>query len=363
MPHYRPSPPLPDSRTQAGTLHGLRFVLTLGALGLAACGDSAAPTQPDTPGGAAPVLSLAAARNSWTLRAPPPFVEEFHGFDLGMAPNSAGQSIVYTFGGTDGEGGTGFTVKAYNVATDTWTGGSNDARVGVFDLNGVGKLGSKLYYSGGSNDAGAVPNYVNQLWAYDYAHDRLIRKADMPIVSGQGLTGVINGKLYVLPGVCSADLYPQPGYCAEEQTRRFFRYDPATNSWVSRRQSPHYHWGGIAGAIDGRFYVAGGKTSEFGQDVTALDVYDPATNTWTPLAPIPTGGAGSGAVLGGQLYAFVEHFNGTTPEIRGYAYNPTTNQWKAKAAPAFLGPMTRVTLDGGARLLMVTGDQTALYTP
>jgi hypothetical protein len=63
------------------------------------------------------------------------------------------------------------------------------------------------------------------------------------------------------------------------------------------------------------------------------------------------------------LYAFVAHFNGTTTDIRGYAYNRTTNQWKAKAAPQALGPMTRVTLDGQGYILMVTGDQTALYTP
>jgi N-acetylneuraminic acid mutarotase len=49
--------------------------------------------------------------------------------------------------------------------------------------------------------------------------------------------------------------------------------------------------------------------------------------------------------------------------LRAYAYNPATNQWKAKAAPDFVGSATRVTLDGRPHLFMVGGDQSALYTP
>jgi hypothetical protein len=39
------------------------------------------------------------------------------------------------------------------------------------------------------------------------------------------------------------------------------------------------------------------------------------------------------------------------------------NRWIVKAAPDFGGPVTKVTLDGRARLLMVSGTRTALYTP
>lgn len=344
--------------------HRFTPVLTLGVVVLAACGEDT-PTQPEQPAGSPNVQALAAARNSWTARTPGPFREGYRRFDIGTAPNSAGESVVYVFGGTDDEGATGFTVTSYNVATDSWTRSLNpDARVGVFDLNGVGRIGNRLYFSGGSNDAGAVPNYTNQLWAYDYHHDRMIQKADVPIYSGAGLTGVIDGMLYVLPGVCSADYYPtRPGDCPEEPTRRFYRYNPSTNAWVSKRQAPHYHLGGVAGVIQGKFYVAGGRTSEFGDPVAALDVYDPQTNTWRSLAPLPTAGSGYGTVLGGQLYAFVCCTTGATQERRAYAYSPTTNRWSARAVPGFVGPVTKVTLDGSARLLMVSGTQTALYTP
>src|SRR5215217_5408845 len=136
-------------------------ILTLSALSmvaLAACGENATPTQPEMAGDPAPAaLSLAAASNSWTPTAPPPFGADIYGFDLGMAPNAAGQSIVYTFGGTSSdEGGTGMGVQAYTVATNSWTGRSS--QVGVWYSNGVGKIGSKLYFSGGYVTAGSLPD-------------------------------------------------------------------------------------------------------------------------------------------------------------------------------------------------------------
>lgn len=329
--------------------------LTLSMLALAACGENATPTQPEMGGDPAPAaLSLAAAPNSWTPRSAPPFDQYIYGYDLGMAPNSAGQSIVYTFGGTSSDdGSTGKHVQAYNVATDTWSGRLSN--VGVFNSNGVGKIGSKLYFSGGYVTAGNLPDATKALWAYDYSNDRMIKKANLPIFSAEGVSGVINGKLYVLPGACNGNAYPNPGYCAVEETRRFYRYDPATNTWVTRRQAPHFHRKGAAVVIDGKFYVAGGFAGS-GTPVAALDVYDPATNTWRTLAPIPKGGiASGGGSLHGQFYV-------VAPQ-RTYAYNRVTNQWKAKAAPRFFGSVTRVTLNGGTYLFTATGNHSALYTP
>ena len=209
-----------------------------------------------------------------------------------------------------------------------------------------------------------MPTFVNQLWAYDYTRDRLIRKADLPIFSAEGVTGVINGKLYVLPGACSGELYPNPGYCAEEPTRRFYRYDPATNTWATRRQAPHFHRRGAAAVIDGKLYVAGGFKGIAGEEPVAdLDVYDPASNTWRTLAPIPTGGAASGATLQGQFYVVVQGFNGTVPDNRAYAYNRVTNRWTAKAAPDVFGSVVRVTLDSRSYLFTANLDRSALYTP
>lgn len=339
----------------------LNLALPLTALALLACGETTTPTQPETAGDPAPAaLSLAAVRNSWTAKAPPPYDQYIYGYDLGMAPNSAGQSIVYAFGGTSSdEGGTGKSVQAYNAATDSWTG--RLSQVGVYSSNGVGKIGNKLYFSGGYLNHEASPDASRQLWAYDYSRDGMIQKANLPIFSAEGVSGVINGKLYVLPGTCNGNGYPNPGYCAVEKTRRFYRYDPATNTWTARRQAPHFHRSGAAAVLDGKLYVAGGFNGF--EPVTDLDVYDPVANTWRTLAPIPTGGGAQGAALSGQFYVVVSHYDGTTPDHRTYAYNRATNRWTAKAAPEVSGSVTRVAVDGRFHLFTATGDKSALYTP
>jgi hypothetical protein len=336
------------------------------ALGMLACTSEETLTQPGTAGDpASAASSLALASNTWTTKAPYPGQGRF-GSSAAMAPNSAGQSIVYLFGGTDGEGGTGFPVQAYNLVSNTWT--TKASRVGVFNSNGVGKIGSKLFFSGGYNAVETPSSFTNLFWAYDYSHDQMLRKADLPIFGAEGVTGVINGKLYVLAGACSGDRYPDlPGYCAQEPTRRFFRYDPATNTWLGRRSAPHFHRAGAAGVINGKLYVAGGF-NDF-QPVAYLDVYDPATNTWTTLAPLPTAGKAIGAVLGGRFFVISQ----SGSELHTYAYNPATNTWKTRASPTWgHDAVVRVTLGGTSRLLAVGGshgsdfdipNNSELYTP
>ncbi|HEV8177290.1 MAG TPA: hypothetical protein VGP44_06330, partial [Gemmatimonadales bacterium] len=75
--------------------------------------------------------------------------------------------------------------------------------------------------------------------------DRLIRKADMPQPTADGVTGVIDGRLYVLAGTCNDD--SPPFDCNEANSgnrgssRRFYRYDPATNNWTTLPSAPHEH--------------------------------------------------------------------------------------------------------------------------
>jgi len=322
---------------------------------LAACSSDDNLTQPGTD--QAPSFSVAS--NSWTLKAAP-HIGVFAS-SAGAAPNAAGEWFVYKFGGRDGEGGTNWPVEAYNVATNTWT--TQSARVGVFNSNGVAKIATRLYFSGGSPVVETPSSYTNLVWAYDYANDVMIQRASLPIVSGEGVSGAIDGKLYVLPGVCSGERYPNPGYCAEDRTRRFYRYNPATDTWVARAASPHFHRKGAAGVLDGKLYVAAGF-SNFTK-VANLDVYDPGTNSWKTLAPVPTGGLAYGAVLGGRFYVVTA--GGT------YAYNPATNSWTTRASPSEgHDDVVTVRLNGAARLMAVGGshgsesdipNDSEMYTP
>jgi hypothetical protein len=324
----------------------------------AACTAPDTPTQPSLADPTPPPAAVAAAANTWVAVAPPPYDQYIFGYDVATAPNAAGTSIVYTLGGTSAdEGGTGRYTQTYNVATNTWQGAGPGSRVDVFNSNGVGRIGHQLYFSGGYTYGDGL-SILNGLWAYDYAHDRMVRKADLPIFGADGVTGVIDNKLYVLPGTCSGERYPNPGYCAEEPTRRFYRYSPTTNSWVSRRPAPHFHRFGAAAVITGKLYVAGGLNGN--TPLSRLDVYDPATNRWTTRASLPTGGPARGAALQGQFFVIL---NGSDGTIHAYAYNPATNSWRTRAAPASFGSVTKVTVNGAPRLFTATANQAWLYTP
>jgi N-acetylneuraminic acid mutarotase len=327
------------------------------ALGIPACTSEPGPTEPVAADNAVPAaLSSALASNTWTAKAPHNF-SPLYNRSAGVVTNAAGRSMVYVFGGTDGQGGTGFGTSTYNVATNTWS-GKADSRVYVERSNGVGTIGSKLYFSGGYDRSSGEPWPSRNLWAYDPAANRMIRKADMPKATAQGVTGVIDGKLYVLPGTC-ADFQS----CEQEPIRQLFRYDPATNKWVGRAPSPHFHRHGAAGVINGKLYVAGGFHGF--QPVAYLDVYDPATNRWKTLAPIPRAGHAIGAAMDGKLFVI------SWPNA--YVYNAVTNKWRTIAAPAHAHQgLVRVLLNGHAHLLAVGGyhgpngdipSDSELYTP
>jgi hypothetical protein len=331
----------------------LTIALLLGLVGVLACGEDT-PTQPETPnGGISAATTAATTSNTWTTKAPRPGVPIYQSA-AGVAPNAAGQSIFYTIGGEGDEGFSGFPIQAYNVATNTWS--TKTSKIYMYDLNGVAKIGNKLYLSGGrSHDGTGDTPSVSTTWAYDYTHDVLIRKADMPKPTSEGVTGVIDGKMYVLPGFCDGTSWPYYG-CDHSAIRQLFRYDPVADKWGARRSCPHYHPYGAGGAINGKFYVAGGTVTN------ALDVYNTATDTWQTLAPMPTNGRSVGTVIGQKIYVLV----GTSSTGgHAYVYDVGTNTWKSRApypGEALPSAAAKVTLNGIAYLLAVDALGLHLYT-
>jgi hypothetical protein len=321
------------------------FTASLTAVALG-CGGDGDPTQPSSDATLSQTSpALAAARNTWTPAATPTTVPTLYGHFLGAAPNRNGRTVVYALGGSDEDGATMFRLQAYNAQNDVWSG--RMSQVQVFHSNGAVKLGSKLYYTGGYDHDGGFDVPIPSTIAYDYLQDRITRRARLPIDGAEGVSGAIAGKLYVLPGACSGFNWPKPGACLEEPTRRFFRYDPGSDTWETLPSSMHFHRRGAAAVIGGKLYVVGGvQGDQANQPVTSLEVYD------------PVGGPMFGAALGSTFFVVVSG----SPE-RAYSYDPGTNRWTAKAAPAFFGPVVRVEIDGKARLFTTGEGKAAVYTP
>jgi hypothetical protein len=97
-------------------------------------------------------------------------------------------------------------------------------------------------------------------------------------------------------------------------TGNHFRYDPATNSWTTLASLPTARTGVTAAYYNGKIHVFGGSQNVAGTaEVATHDVYDVATGAWTTAAPM--------SVARGYMRAVALN----------EAYDPATDTWTAKA--------------------------------
>jgi hypothetical protein len=80
----------------------------------------------------------------------------------------------------------------------------------------------------------------------------------------------------------------------------------------------------------GNIYAIGGYSGGVG--INTVEKYNPATNTWTTVAPMPTARAGLAAAVdsSGNIYA-IGGTNGGSPQNTVEKYNPSTNTWSSAA--------------------------------
>jgi N-acetylneuraminic acid mutarotase len=285
--------------------------------------------------------------------------------------NAAGQSVVYAIGGLTPTRMPSAKVTAYNVATNTWT-FRRSLPVPLAGTSGAGVIKGKIYVSGGYSDwGGDWPGEA--LYMYDPATNTWTQKRGIPSVkagpepwaesqygSGNGVTGVINGKLYVVSGCFMA--WEPWGYY-ENCNPLFFRYSPVTDRWVTL--PPPFPGeptdaATIGGVIGGKFYVmaqVAGREARFA-------VYDPATNQWTTRTPLGLSRPGAAStVLGGKLYVMGGRRWNAARQIYEtlditIVYHPATDSWTRRASmpsPRTGIAASRVFLDGRPRIEVVGG--------
>jgi N-acetylneuraminic acid mutarotase len=331
----------------------LPALLAFGSLALVSCADDS--TQPNPVGEQLAEPELALVTNTWRTRRDMPF--EVWYTTSAMVRNAADQSILYVVGGAGSPYGFSVDrVQAYNVATNTW---SQKARLPypLYASNGTGVINGKIYFSGGYYDDGEDWGPSGFLFVYDPATNRWNQKAYMPEAGSHGVTGVIQGRLYVV-STCyeRIPLEYELGWCSDVEGGRpgvsnFFRYNPVANRWA-RLPSPNgeYHMGGV---VDKKLYVTDGKK---------LEAYDPVTNRWTTRASGPqvryraavTEQGSKLYLIGGRQLTSTGWQTVRTTRV----YNPTTNTWtNAAPMPTARQDITasKVFLNGQPRIEVVGG--------
>jgi N-acetylneuraminic acid mutarotase len=143
-------------------------------------------------------------------------------------------------------------------------------------------------------------------------------------------------------------------------------------TWTMKAPMPAGVRGEVAGAVyQDKFYAIGGNVA--GNAVPRNEVYDPATNSWRELAPMPIARDHLGlAVVNGKIYTF-GGFTKTVHENAGtdvFEYDPATNTWRSRAPlPRPLGSVGAAVIDGkihvfgGRGLDKVTTTTHVIYDP
>jgi len=171
-------------------------------------------------------------------------------------------------------------------------------------------LGSKLYVFGGL-DQGTTPQGF--VWVYDADSDSWTKKQNMPRALHHTAQADLNGKIYMFGGFAAGTATGGLGWLP---TSTAAEYDPATDSWKDLPPMPTPRAAAIAVSLNSKLYVIGGGTMPPGKApaplgfasphhvVGTIEAFDPADNSWRKLTDMPTPRnhiAGVGAI-GGKIH-------------------------------------------------------------
>jgi len=254
------------------------------------------------------------AQSSWSKRAP--LIEP----NSETAVTQLGDTL-YVIGGYPSSRQTVDTVQVYNAKTDTWK--IVAPLPTVINHAMAASVNGKVYLLGGQTKAGGRgfrAAFDKRTFEYDPATDKRTEKAPMPRQRGGGAAAVVGHKIYVAGGRPPAGAW-------------FSVYDTKSDTWEVLPDMPTQRNHLIAGAIDGKVYVAAGR---FGpgfrsEQTAALEVYEPATRKWSARKPLPRPRGGvNGIVANGCFHVLGGEGNDDHPE-GVYAdhdvYNPKTDTW------------------------------------
>jgi N-acetylneuraminic acid mutarotase len=230
---------------------------------------------------------------SWTQKADMPTAR--------FIPGSAVvNGKIYVIGGAPAKYEATAVVEEYDPAADTWTRRADmpTARqwLAVAAVDGI------IYAIGGSEGRPAGDRDLSTVEAYDPSTDMWTKKTDMPSARCTSAIAVVDGIIYVIGGVFATPAGYQTGDVEILSTVE--AYDPATDTWTRKADMPTARLVHAACVIDGRIYVSGGVPT-WSSDIClpTVEVYDPAADTWTRSSDMPWPRYGhSASVVDGKMY-------------------------------------------------------------
>jgi hypothetical protein len=250
-------------------------------------------------GGTSDADSAVPAR--WESRAPVPEART----EVSVATDGSSIYLIGGFGRGQGRRPSApRAMFAYDPATDRWT-AIGEIPEGV-NHAGFAAVAGKLYIVGGFRGATFSPTGAVRI--YDPAERTWKDGAAMLTPRGALALAVLDGKIHAIGGnaATGAGLQPHEHGAPERDNSVATHevYDPAADAWtrLAPMPTPRNHLG--AAVIGGRIHVVGGRVPG-DMELATHEIYDPAAGSWTAGPPIPTGRSGIAVVAHRErLYVF-----------------------------------------------------------
>jgi len=172
--------------------------------------------------------------------------------------------------------------------------------------------------------------------AYDPSTGRWENKAPMPTPRDHLQANELNGKIYLIGGLRQKPVQIPPPENLSNMTEV---YDPTTDTWTTMAPIPNAVYDYCSAAVDKKIYIISGLNFN-GSLSDLVQVFNPQTNSWSLGKPIPipmylaAAGATTGImapkriyVIGGCPYAI----GGAEKSNLTQVYDPATDTWSKGA--------------------------------
>ncbi len=234
---------------------------------------------------------------------------------------------IYVIGGTNGENLPLSTTEEYNPATNEWTSKASmpTPRSGF----AIAVYNNKIYAIGGTVGNGYVGN--NEM--YDPVSNRWETKASMPTPRADLCANTVGNEIFLIGGEKYSNNYP---YYTETNVNE--AYNPANDSWSTKASLPTAVQGYGSAVLDNKIYVIGGSkqpvTTGNAMLINTNQVYDVQTDQWTTSAALPMVAsygvaAATEGYLAPQRIYYLGGFSGESLSAQMEMYNPATNTWSS----------------------------------
>ena len=256
--------------------------------------------------------------------------------------------------------------------TSVWTGSRMIVFGRVTDSSENGEIVSRLYQAAAYNPTSGswrrLPGLDSKDAVYGY---RAVWTGKEVLLWGQGTHAALDpatGRWRTLPAPpqdgaalvvwTGREMIGWGGGCCGDAWATGAAYDPATNTWRRLPRSPLHGSQAPLGAWTGRELIVfvGGDNPDTGKawpaSLASAAAYDPTSNSWRRIAPLPSPRVGASAIWDGDEVLVV----GGGGALHGFAYSPAANRWRQLPHTA---SRTGAIAAWTGKLLLVWGGRTA----